>query len=98
MDYIYAALLLHNAKKEINEENMKAVISATGQEVDEGKLKGLIATLKEVNIDEAIEKASMPVASAPAGETAKEEKKEEKEEEPEVSEEQAAEGLGSLFG
>ncbi|MCK9292794.1 MAG: 50S ribosomal protein P1 [archaeon] len=96
MDYIYAALLLHNAKKEINENNLKSVISAVGIAVDDAKIKGLVATLKEINISEAIEKASMPVASAPVEAAA--EKKEEVEEVPEVTEEAAAEGLGSLFG
>lgn len=97
MDYIYAVLLLHKAKKEITEENVKGVLTSAGINVDDGKLKGLLASLKEINIDEAIEKASMPVAAgaAPATEEKKEEKKEE---EVEVSEESAAEGLGSLFG
>jgi large subunit ribosomal protein L12 len=97
MDYIYAVLLLHNAKKEITEENVKKVLTSAGISVDDGKLKGLLASLKDINISEAIEKASMPVAStAPAETEAKAEEK--KEEEVEVSEESAAEGLGSLFG
>jgi large subunit ribosomal protein L12 len=97
MDYIYAVLLLHNAKKEITEENVKKVLTSAGISVDDGKLKGLLASLKDINISEAIEKASMPVASAaPAATEAKAEEK--KEEEVEVSEESAAEGLGSLFG
>ena len=95
MDYIYAVLLLHNAKKEITEANVKAVLTSAGVSVDDGKLKGLLASLKDVNVAEAIEKASMPVAAAAAVETKVEEKKEE---EIEVSEESAAEGLGSLFG
>jgi len=99
MDYIYAALLLHNAKKEINEEHMKKVLSSCGITVDEAKLKGLIATLKEINIDDAIAKASMPVAAAAAPAVASEHKAEKKKEEvPEVTEESAAEGLGALFG
>jgi large subunit ribosomal protein L12 len=98
MDYIYAVLLLHNAKKEINEANVKAVLSSAGISVDDGKLKGLLASLKDINVQEAIEKAAMPVAAA-AGPAETETKSEEKkEEEVEVSEESAAEGLGSLFG
>ncbi len=96
MDYIYAVLLLHNAKKEITDENVKKVLTSAGISVDDGKLKGLLASLKDINISEAIEKASMPVASAPVAVEAKAEEK--KEEEVEVSEESAAEGLGSLFG
>ena len=96
MEYIYAVLLLHNAKKEITEENIKNVLKAAGIEPDDAKIKGIIATLKDVNIDEAIEKAATPVAVAQA--PVSEEKKEDKKEEPEVTEEAAAEGLGSLFG
>ncbi|MFH0906608.1 MAG: 50S ribosomal protein P1 [archaeon] len=95
MEYIYAALLLHNAKKEITEASVKKILEASGVAVNDAKLKGLIATLKEVNIEEAITKAAMPVAVAAAPvekAAAKEEKKEE------VSEESAAEGLGALFG
>lgn len=95
MEYIYAVLLLHNAKKEINEENIKKVLVAAGLTPDDTKIKGMVTALKEVNISEAIEKASTPVAvaAAPA-----QEKKEEKPKEPEVTEETAAEGLGALFG
>jgi len=97
MDYIYAALLLYSAKKEITEKAMTDVLTSVGVDVDAAKLKGLIATLKNVSIEEAIKKAAMPVsAGAPAAEAAP--KEEEKEEEPEVSEDQAAEGLGALFG
>lgn len=97
MDYIYAVLLLHNAKKEINEGNVKAVLTSAGISVDDGKLKGLLASLKDINVQEAIEKAAMPVAAAGPVET-ESKTEEKKEEEVEVSEESAAEGLGSLFG
>jgi len=95
MEYIYAALLLHNAKKEISESSMKELFKSAGVGADDAKLKGFVATLREINIDDAIAKAAMPVAVAPAHEEKKAEKKEEK---PEVTEEAAAEGLGSLFG
>ena len=95
MDYIYAVLLLHKTKKEITEANIKAVLTSAGVSVDDAKVKGLVATLKDINIEDAISKASMPVAAAPV---AQEAKKEEVHEEPVVSEESAAEGLSSLFG
>lgn len=96
MNYIYAALLLHKSGKEVNEENLKKVITATGTEVDESKAKSLVASLKGVDIDKELESASL-VAAAPAAEAApKEEKKPEKpEEEKKVA---AAEGLSALFG
>ena len=97
MDYLYAVLLLHKAKKEITEANMKSVLASAGIAIDEAKLKGLVATLKDINIDDAIAKASVVQASAPAA-TTHETKKEESKEETVVSEESAAEGLSALFG
>ena len=89
MEYVYAALMLHKLGKEINEENLKNVVKAAGTEADEAKVKTLIASLKDVDIEKELENAV--VAAAPAAEEKKEEKKEEKQEE-------AAEGLSSLFG
>jgi len=98
MEYIYAALLLHKAGKEINEDNLKKVLEAAGVSVDIAKVKSVIASLEGVNIEEAVKKAvSMP--SGGVGEEKKEEKKEEeKKEEEKKSEEEAAAGLGALFG
>ncbi len=95
MEYIYGALLLHKLGKEVNEENVKKVVVATGEKVDDSKVKSLIASLNGVDIDKELESASL-VASAPAGETHKAEKKEEKPKE--EKHEAAAEGLSALFG
>lgn len=93
MEYVYTTLLLHEAKQEINEESVKKVLGAINVIPDEGKVKALVASLADVNIDEAIKE--VPVASAaPAAET----KKEEVKEEPKVDETKAAAGLGNLFG
>lgn len=102
MEYIYSAMLLHSAGKEINEANVKKVLEAAGVKADDARIKALTASLEGVNIEEAIKNAAaVPVAAAPAGgETSSDKKKEEKEEEEEeesVSEEEAAEGLGALF-
>ena len=95
MEYIYAALLLHKLEKEVNEANIKSVVAATGVEVDETKVKSLIASLKGVDIAKELENASL-AAAAPAVEKApKEEKKEKPKEE---KKEAAAEGLSALFG
>ncbi|MDI9610026.1 MAG: 50S ribosomal protein P1 [Archaeoglobales archaeon] len=104
MEYIYAALLLHSAGKEINEQNVKAVLEAAGVAVNDARVKALVAALEGVNINEALQKTAMPMVapvsaqpSAPAEK--KEEKKEEKKkEEEEKKEEEAIEGLASLFG
>ena len=58
MEYTYAALLLHKVGKEINEENLKSVVTATGVEVAESKIKSLIASLKGVDIAKELESAS----------------------------------------
>ena len=105
MEYIYAALLLHKAGKEIKEENVKAVLTAAGIAVDDARVKALIAALDGINIEEAISKAAAaPVtvaaapaaaaAGAPAAAAAEEESPEEKKEE----EESGMAGLGALFG
>lgn len=94
MEYVYAALLLHKLGKEISEEHVKKVISATGSNVDESKIKSLVVSLNGVNIDKELENASL-VASAPAASTHAEAKKEEPKEE---KKESAAEGLSALFG
>lgn len=106
MEYIYAAMLIHKAGKEVKEDTIKAVLTAAGVAVDDARVKALVASLDGVNIDEAIEKASVAVAApsaAPAAESAGEAKKEggddkKKAEEDKASTEQAAAGLGALFG
>ncbi|RJS69977.1 50S ribosomal protein P1 [Candidatus Bathyarchaeota archaeon] len=107
MEYIYAAMLLHKAGKDINEENLTQVLTAAGINPDAVRVKAVVASLAEVDIDEAIKSAptmmaapAAPVAAAPAAEEAKpkEEEKKKKEEEEKKKEEEALEGLGALFG
>jgi len=107
MENIYAAMLLHKAGKEINEEAVTNVLTAAGITVDPVQVKALVASLSEVNIDEAIKSAptmmaapaAASAAAAPAAETKpKEEDKKKKAEEDKAKEEAALEGLGALFG
>ncbi len=102
MEYVYSALLLHSAKKEVNEANVTAVLKGAGINADSGRVKALVAALEGADIGKAIENATkMPVAvAAPAGGAAAAQapKAEEKPEEKGVSEEEAAAGLGALFG
>ena len=103
MEYVYAALMLHKLKKDITEENLTAVVKASGGEVNEAQVKSLVASLADVNIEEAIKAAPVAVAAAaPAAAPAEggEGKKEEKKDEAASgkAEEQAMEGLSSLFG
>jgi large subunit ribosomal protein L12 len=104
MEYVYAALLLHKLKKDVNEDNVKNVIKSTGVEPDDVRVKSLVAALSEVNIEDALKAAPIAAAAAPAsaqatpaasgsGAAAKEEEKKD-----EKKEEEALEGLSSLFG
>ena len=99
MEYVYAALILHKLQKEVTEENVTNIVKASGAEVNEAQVKALVASLADVNIEEAIK--AVPVAAAPAADVASggEEKKEAKAETPSEKQEEAAmEGLSSLFG
>lgn len=107
MEYIYCAMLLHKAGKEITEQGVKSVLTAAGVKADEARVKALVAALEGVNIEEAIQKAAVaaPVAAAPVGSSTKApsadeaKKKEEKSKEDDKrAEESAAAGLGALFG
>ncbi len=104
MEYVYAALLLHSAGKEISEDGVKKIVEAAGITPDEVRIKALVAALEGVDVSKILSQAAaMPVAAAPAAAApkaggaapAKEEKKEEKKEE---AEEAGVEGLGALFG
>lgn len=102
MKYVYAALLLHSASKEINEENVKKVLTAAGIKAEDARIKSLTAALSEINIEEAIKTATtMPVAQpaqAPVPEAGPSKEKKEKPKAEEKKEEEALEGLGTLFG
>jgi len=104
MEYIYSALLLHSAGKQVTEEHIKKVLTAAGVKADEARIKALTASLEGVNIDEAIKTAAIalaaPAAPAKSAETPGEGKNvaNKKEKKEEVSEEEAAAGLCALFG
>ena len=69
MEYIYAAMILHTTEQDINEENVTKILEAAGADVDESRVKALIAALEDVDIEEAMETTAMaaaPAAAAPA--------------------------------
>jgi large subunit ribosomal protein L12 len=114
MEYVYAALILNESGEEINEDNLTGVLDTAGVDVEESRVKALVAALEDVDIDNAVEEAAaVPAATgggaaAPAADEAEEEAEAEEEEaeEEEVEEEEAGdddddasgEGLGELFG
>ncbi len=63
MEYIYAALILNETDEEINEDNLTGVLEAAGVDVEESRVKALVAALEDVDIEEAVEQA----AAVPAG-------------------------------
>lgn len=97
MEYVYAALLLHKLGKPVEEDSIKKILQASGAEIDESKLKSLVASLKGVDIDKELQNAvvasAAPSSSSSEASSAKpaEEKKEEKREE-------SVAGLSALFG
>ena len=101
MEYVYAAMLLHAAEKEMPEDNITATLKAAGVDVDASRVKALVASLAGVDIAEAMTQAvaapaaaAAPAAGGAADAPAAAEEAEEEEEE----EAGGFEGLGSLFG
>jgi large subunit ribosomal protein L12 len=102
MEYLYAALLLHKAGQEIKEDNLKKTLTAAGVKADDSRIKATVTALKDVDIEKVLAETTIsagPAASAaPAGDAPKAEAKEEKKEDSGASAEEAAAGLGALFG
>ena len=67
MEYVYAALILHETDEEINEDNLTGVLDAAGVDVEESRVKALVAALEDVDVEEAIETAAaVPAAGGSA--------------------------------
>jgi len=101
MEYMYAAMLLHSAGKEISEDTITNTLTAAGVSADSSRVKALVAALADVDIDEALKAPVFAAGAAPAAAPAAAEEEaapeeEAKEEEPE--EEEDLQGLGALFG
>jgi large subunit ribosomal protein L12 len=100
MEYVYAALLLDTAGKEVTEKSLLEVVKAAGFQPDEARAKAIVTSLKDVNIKDVIKNAqamSTAPAAAAAPQGAPQAKKEEKKE-AQKTEEEAASGLAGLFG
>ena len=104
MEYVYAALLLHSAGKDVTEEGIKNVVAASGVAADDVRIKALVSALEGVDISKVLSQAAaVPVAAAAApvaaaAAAAAPAAKEETEESKEAAEESGVEGLGALFG
>jgi large subunit ribosomal protein L12 len=67
MEYIYAALILNETDEEINEDNLTGVLEAAGVDVEESRVKALVAALEDVDIEEAVDQAAAVPAGGAAG-------------------------------
>jgi large subunit ribosomal protein L12 len=113
MEYVYAALILNESDEEINEDNITSVLEAAGVDVEQSRVKALVAALEDVDIEEAIETAAAAPAAAggaaggaggsdeddedDGGDEADEAEAAEEDEEDE-DDDAGGEGLGELFG
>jgi len=97
MQEVYAALMLHESGQPVNEENVKKILSSASSNIDDAKIKALVAALQGVNIDDSLKEA-VSFAAAPAAAAPTEKKEEKKEEDDSKKAEEAAAGLSSLFG
>ncbi len=113
MEYVYAALILHETGEEINEDNLTGVLEAAGVDVEQSRVKALVAALEDVDVEEAIETAAaVPAAGGAAAGGAAEESADaddgddgdadeveaEDEDDEDEDEGDGGEGLGELFG
>jgi len=103
MEYLHASLLLHSAGKKITEKAVSEILTVAGLTPDKNRIKGLVAALSDVNIEEALKSAAVmpaavsaavpaakPAAATPAAAAPAPE--------PEEEEEEEESGLSSLFG
>jgi large subunit ribosomal protein L12 len=114
MEYVYAALLLHESDEEINEDSVTAVLESAGVDIEESRVKALVAALEDVDIEDAVEEAAAVPAGGAGGAAAATEEVDETDDEEEAEQEEAddaadeeegddddeasGEGLGDLFG
>jgi large subunit ribosomal protein L12 len=94
MEYVYAAMLLHAAEKDIDEKTVSAILKAAGVKADDSRVKALVASLAGVDIADAMAQAAAAAPAAAGSSDAPAPVEEEEEEE----EEAGFDGLGSLFG
>ena len=114
MEYVYAALILHETGEEINEDNLTGVLEAAGVDVEESRVKALVAALEDVDVEEAIETAAAVPAGGAGGAAAADdagadeadeaddaddgEEEEAEAEDDDDEDDDGGEGLGELFG
>ena len=61
-------MLLHSAGKEISESNVENILNAAGLEIDSIRVKALVASLSEVDIEEVLKTPSLTAVPTVASE------------------------------
>ena len=97
MEYMYDAMLLHSAGKEIAEGAVTNILNAAGISPDNIRVKALVAALAEVDINEAVKAPVLTAATAAPAAAPVEEEAEEEPKEEEKEEEEDLQGLSALF-
>ena len=64
MEYVYAAMLLNKAGKDVSADALTKTLSAAGISVDEARVKATAAALVDVDITKVIEETQLASASA----------------------------------
>ncbi len=98
LEYMYAAMLLHSAGKDVEETSIGNILNAAGISPDAVRVKALVAALAEVDIDEALKAPVLTAAAAPAAAAPVQEEEEQPKEEEKEEEEEDLQGLSALFG
>ncbi len=99
MEYMYAAMLLHSAGKDVSEDAITDTLKAAGVSADSTRVKALCAALADIDIEEALKAPVFAAGAAPAAAPeAVEEEAPEEEPEEEEEEEEDLQGLSALFG
>lgn len=110
MKYIHAAMLLHEADKDITEANVRDVLETANADVNEHRVKALVAALEDVDIDDALDvPGAVRAADQPVTREATDDVGEDDADESDSAEESddatdddggaddGAEGLGAMF-
>lgn len=55
MEYVLAAMMLNETGKEINERNLTGILEEAGVQVEESRVKALVAALEDVDLEQIVE-------------------------------------------
>lgn len=62
MNYAYATLMLSESDEEINEQNLTAVLEASGTAFEASRVKAIVAAMEDIDVDDVV---STPIDDGP---------------------------------